>query len=61
MTEPDVRKQEVKCPLPFGYGILNDSNNIEWHATVKDGAELELKLVYTVEHPVQDAVEGLPK
>ena len=61
MTEPDLKKQGVPCQLQFGHALLNTSNNIEWHATVGAEKELELRLAYTVEHPPQDAVEGLPK
>lgn len=56
-----MRKANIQCPLPFGYAILNDSNNVEWYVKVKPSEELELTLLYTVEHPSQDAVEGLPK
>ena len=56
-----MKKANVPCPLPSGYALLNDSNNVEWHVRVEPGAELELKLVYVVEHPAQDAVEGLLK
>ena len=61
MTEPDLKKQGVPCQLSFGHALLNNSNNIEWHARVGAERELELRLVYTVEHSPQDAVEGLPK
>ena len=61
LTQPDLRKTGVVCPLPFGHAVLNESNNIEWHAEVGAGSELDLKLVYTVEHPAQDGVGGLPK
>ena len=60
MNDPGVKKVGEKCPLSFGHAVLNDSNNLEWHAEVGAGSELELKLVYTVEHPAQDGVEGLP-
>jgi len=56
--EPDVQKVQVKCPLPSGHAILNESNNMEWHVSVQSGEELEL---YSVEYPAQDHVEGLPK
>ena len=56
-----MKKMNVPCSLAGGYALLNDSNNVEWHVKVELGAELELKLVYSVEHPAQDAVEGLPK
>ncbi len=55
-----VRKAQVQVPLPSGHAVLNESNNMEWHVTVASGAEQELKLVYVVEHPVQDHVKGLP-
>ena len=63
LTCPEgVRKPQVKCALPCGgYAVLNESNNMEWHITVEPGAEQELKLVYSVEHPAQDHVQGLPK
>jgi hypothetical protein len=56
-----VRKAGVKVPLPTGHAILNESNNMEWHVTIDSGASQELSLVYTVEHPAQDHVQGLPK
>ena len=56
VSDPDVRKPNVSVPLPFGHAVLNESNNMEWHAQVEAGSELELKLVYAVEHPAQDGV-----
>ena len=61
ITEPDVKKARVKAELPYGHAILNDSHNVEWHVKLAADTELELKLVYTVEHPPQDRVDGLPK
>ena len=61
MAEPDLRKQGVAVQLPFGHAVLNASNNIEWHTAVESDKELELRLVYSVEHPPQDSVAGLPK
>ena len=61
MSEPGVKKVGEKCSLSFGYAVLNKSNNLEWNVEVGAGLELELKLVYTVEHPAQDGVDGLPK
>ena len=61
IQEPELKKANTPCPLPSGYAILNDSNNVEWHVKVEPGVELQLKLFYTVEYPAQDAVEGLPK
>ena len=61
MSVPSVKKVGERCTLPFGHALLNESNNLEWLADVGAGSELELKLVYTVEHPAQDGVEGLPK
>ena len=58
--EPAVQEVQEQCPLPAGHCILNESNNMEWHVTVQSGEELELSLVYNVEHPAQDYVEGLP-
>ena len=61
IQQPDLRKQNVSCSLPYGHAVLNDSNNIEWHASLGPDTELELKLIYSVESPLQDGVEGLPK
>ncbi len=62
MVEPAVKKVGEKCTLPFGHAELNKSHNVEWHAVVQGaGSECELRLVYTVEHPAQDGVNGLPK
>ena len=61
MVQPEVRKAGVQCAISCGYAILNESNNIEWHVSVDSGAELELRLVYTIQHPAQDYVQGLPK
>ena len=61
VVEPDLRKQGAPAPLPSWHSVLNEDNNIEWHVGVAAGAELPLRLVYTVEHPLQDDVEGLPK
>ena len=61
IVEPDVKKVRVKAELPYGHAILNDSHNVEWHVKLAADTELELKLVYTVEHPPQDRVDGLPK
>ena len=61
VQEPDLRKANAPCPLPSGHALLNDSNNVEWHVKVEPEVELELKLIYTVEHPAQDVVEGNPK
>ena len=41
-----MRKAEVKCPLPCGYAVLNESHNMEWHVSVESGTEQELVLVY---------------
>ena len=51
---PDLKKQGVPCQLPLG---LNDSNNVQWNVSMGADQELELRLVYTVEHPPQDAIE----
>ena len=63
VTEPEVRKVGVSCPLPLlhGHAVLNDSHNLEWHVTLDPNTEVELKLVYSVEFPLQDDVQGLPK
>ena len=61
IQEPDLKKANTWCPLPSGHALLNDSNNVEWHVKVEPGEELNLRLIYTVEYPAQDAVEGLPK
>ena len=61
VQEPDLKKVNTRCLLPSGHALLNDSNNVEWHVKVEPGVELDLKLIYTVEHPAQDAVDGLPK
>ena len=61
IIEPDVKKAGVKMQLPYGYAVLNDSHNVEWHVKLAADTELELKLVYSVEHPPQDRVDGLPK
>ena len=61
IQEPELKKANSAYPLPCGHVLLNDSNNVEWHVKVESGVELQLKLLYTVEHPAQDAVEGLPK
>ena len=63
VLEPEVRKVGVACPLSFprGHTVLNDSHNLEWHITLQPEADVGLKLVYSVEFPQQDAVEGLPK
>ena len=62
MVRPEgVRKAGVKVPLSGGHAILNEGNNMEWHVAVDSGAEHELSLVYAVEHPAQDYVQGLPK
>ena len=57
---PEVKKQLVKVPFQSGHVILNDSNNLEWHCTIPPEKTLDLKLVYTVEYPLNDVVEGLP-
>ena len=56
-----MKKANVACAVSCGHALLNDSNNVEWDVKVESGAEFQLKLVYTVEHPAQDAVEGLLK
>jgi len=61
VIEPAIKKVEEKVLLPFGHAVLNESNNLEWSARIEPGNELELRLVYIVEHPVQDGVTGLPK
>ena len=61
VVQPEVRKAEVKCPFPCGHAVLNESHNMEWHVSVESGAEQELVLVYTIEHPAQDHVQGLPQ
>ena len=61
VQEPDLKKANTACPVSCGHALLNDSNNVEWDVKVESGAELQLKLIYTVEHPAQDAMEGLPK
>ena len=59
--EPDVKKTAVKVPFYNGHVVLNDSHNVEWHVTLAADTELQLKLVYSVEHPPNDRVDGLPK
>ena len=61
IQQPELKKPNAPCTVSGGYALLNDNNNVEWHVKAEQEAELELKLVYTVEHPAQDAVEGLPK
>ncbi len=61
VVDPAVRKVGEKCRLPFGHAQLNKSHNLEWCAAVGAGSECELKLVYTVEHPAQDGIDGLSK
>ena len=61
VEQPELKKPNAPCAVLGGYAILNDSNNVEWRVKAEQGEELELKLVYTVEHPAQDAVDGLPK
>ena len=61
VQEPDLKKANVACAVSCGHALLNDNNNVEWDVKVESGAELQLKLVYTVEHPAQDAMEGLLK
>ena len=61
ILEPELKKQNARCPLPFGYTLLNESNNLEWHASLASETEVELRLVYSVEYPLQDDVQGLPK
>ena len=56
-----MKKANTPCPLSSGHTLLNDSNNVEWHVKVEPGVELQLKLIYTVDYPALDAVEGLPK
>ena len=61
ILEPELKKQNIRWLLPFGYALLNDSNNVEWHASLAPETEVELRLVYSVEYPLQDDVQGLPK
>ena len=61
MLVPDMKKTGVKAQLPYGHAVLNEAHNVEWHATMAASTELELKLVYSVEHPPHDRVDGLPK
>ena len=61
VQEPDLKKANIACPVSCGHALLNDSNNVEWDMKVESGVELQLKFVYTVEHPAQDEVEGLPR
>ena len=61
VVSPELKKQGSRCNVPSGYAVLNEDNNIEWHVTMATNAELTLKLVYTVERPQQDDVQGLPK
>ncbi len=56
-----MQKIQVMCPLPHEHAILNENNNMEWHVSVQSGEELELRLIYNVEYPAQDHVEGLLK
>lgn len=60
LLQPDLRKQHVSIPFSHGHALLNDDNNIEWHCTVPSDTNIELQLVYTVEFPPNDIVEGLP-
>ena len=61
ILEPDVKKVGVKTQLQNGYAVLNDAHNVEWHVRMAADMEMELKLIYSVEHPPQDRVDGLPK
>ena len=56
-----MKKMRVVAQLLYGHAILNDAHNLEWHVNLAADTELELKLVYSVEHPPQDRVDGLPK
>ena len=61
VVQPELQKAGSKGVLDGSHAVLNESNNVEWHISVESGREQELKLVYTVEHPAQDHVQGLLK
>ena len=46
--------------LPYGYALLNSSNNVEWHCTIPQDTTITLKLAYTIEYPIDCTVKGLP-
>ena len=61
VLEPELKKPNVNFPFPWGHALLNDNHNVEWHANLAPDMEVELRLVYAVEYPRQDEVQGLPK
>ena len=60
MLDPDIKKPGTSVQFSHGSVVLNDDNNVEWSCAIPPGGvEIELKLVYSVEFPPNDIVEGL--
>lgn len=59
MMEPDIRKQEVPVLFSYGSVLINEDNNIEWSCTIPPDEQIDLKLVFALEFPPFDVVEGL--
>ena len=53
-------KPGARMVLPYGYALLNSSNNVEWHCTIPQDTTITLKLAYTIEYPIDCTVKGLP-
>ena len=59
MIEPDIKKQGASVQFSHGSVVVNEDNNIEWACTIPPDVEINLKLMFSVEFPPNDVVEGL--
>ncbi len=59
MVDPDIKKQGVSVQFSHGSVVLNDDNNVEWKCTIPQDTEINLQLIFSVEFPPNDIVEGL--
>ena len=59
LMDPDIKKQGMRVQFSHGNVFLNDDNNIEWVCTIPQDTEINLKLMFSVEFPPNDIVEGL--
>ena len=58
VLEPDLKKSSN---VQYGTVALNQSNNLEWKLTIPPDTEVPVRLVYSVEYPINLFVQGLPK
>lgn len=59
MMDPDIKKQGTSIAFTHGNVSLNDDNNIEWVCKIPPDEQISLKLMFALEFPPFDIVQGL--